>query len=252
VELMVAELPTGRDPADLLEQEGAEALTGRLERAIPALEFEVRRVLSDEDLGTPAGVDRALDRLRPLVVAAPQNSEERDHLIRLVQDRVSLSKDRVRSRLTASAGAAPAAQAAPAAVPSPERLAPKVERAFLSMCFAGGETGRRYLEALTDAHLGSPVARRARDHLREHFDDPLGALPADDPDAAALVTRAVMAAQQAEETGEDSLRLSFLQLELRRVESDLSGAKQAGDRERQSELARAKQALRLEMAGGIE
>ncbi len=61
VELQVVELPAGRDPADLLEQEGPEALAARFERTIPALEFEVRRVVSTQQLGTPAGVDRALD-----------------------------------------------------------------------------------------------------------------------------------------------------------------------------------------------
>ena len=121
------------------------------------------------------------------------------------------------------------------------------ERAFLSMCAGGGEDGRRYLERLRGGHLSSEVSQRARDHLLAHFADPLDTLPGDDPDAAALVTRAVMAAQAAEPTAETALRMGFLQLELRRVERDMRGARRDRDLGRQDELARAKQAVRREL-----
>jgi len=75
----------------------------------------------------------------------------------------------------------------------------------------------------------------------------LAFLPDDDPDVAALVTRAVMAAQAVEPTAEAALRMGFLQLELRRVERDMRGARQDRDLERQDELARAKQAVRREL-----
>jgi len=246
VELAVAELPAGRDPADLLEQEGAEALLARLEHAIPALEFEVRRVISNEQLGTPAGVDRALDLVRPLIAATPRASKTRDHLVRYVSDRLDVPGQYVTAQLTAP----PAVKRSPSgAAPArpPGDLAPTAERALLSMCAGGGEAGRRHLERLRDGHLSSEVARRARDHLLAHFADPLAFLPDDDPDVAALVTRAVMAAQAVEPTAEAALRMGFLQLELRRVERDMRGARQDRDLERQDELARAKQAVRREL-----
>lgn len=244
-ELAVVELPAGRDPADLLEDEGPEALAARFERTVPALEFEVRRVLSTEELGTPAGVDRALERLRPLVAAAPERSNMRDHLIRVVSGALDIPAHYVTPSSTAlSPGPA---RTPVASARTPETLAPMAERAFLSMCAGGGEAGRRYLERLRDGHLGSEVARRARDHLLANFADPLATLPDDDSDAAALVTRAVMAAQAADVTAEAALRMGFLQLELRRVERDMRGARQDRDLERQDELARAKQAVRREL-----
>ncbi|MBA2420915.1 MAG: DNA primase [Thermoleophilaceae bacterium] len=246
VELAVVELPAGRDPADLLEQEGAAALLARLEDAIPALEFEVRRVISGEQLGTPAGVDRALELVRPLVAATPRQSKTRDHLVRYVSDRLDVPEQYVTAQLKAR----PAANRSPSGVAparAPGDLAPTAERALLSMCAGGGEAGRLHLERLRDGHLSSEVARRARDHLIAHFADPLAFLPDDDPDVAALVTRAVMAAQAADPTPEAALRMGFLQLELRRVERDMRGARQDRDLARQDELARAKQAVRLEL-----
>ncbi len=243
VELAVAELPAGQDPADLLEREGAEALMTRLEHAIPALEFEVRRVLSAQQLGTPAGVDRALDLVRPLVSATPAQSKTRDDLVRYVSDRLDVPAHYVTTPLTPPAGA-DRSPARPAPARTPADLAPMAERAFLSMCASAGEAGRQHLQRLRDGHLSSEVARRVRDHLLAHFDDPLASLPSEDPDVAALVTRAVMAAQGAEPTAEAALRMSFLQLELRRVERDMRSARQDRDLERQDELARAKQAVR--------
>jgi DNA primase len=244
VELGVVELPPGQDPADLLEHEGAEALGARLEAAVPALEFEVRRVVSEQQLGTPAGVDRALDRVRPLIAATAERSKTRDHLVQYVSDRLDVPAQYVTALLT-SAPRRPAPGGARAR--SARELAPGAERAFLALCVGAGETGRHHLERLRDEHLSSEVARRAHDHLLAHFDDPLAELPEDDPDATALITRAVMAAQAGEPAVEPQLRMSYLQLELRRVERRMRDARLQRDRGAQDELARAKQAVRREL-----
>jgi len=245
VQLGVVELPAGLDPADLLEREGAEAVSERLEGAIPALEFEVRRVISSQRLGTPAGVDRALERVRPLIAATDAQSKTRDHLVRYVSDRLDVPVQYVTAQLKAPPGSRPSrGGAGPSAA---RELAPASEQAFLALCAGAGELGRRYLERLSDGHLSSEPARRARDHLLAHFADPLGRLPDDAPDVAALVTRAVMAGQGSEPADEPRLRMSFLQLDLRRVEREIRSARAERDLGAQDELARARQALRREL-----
>ena len=89
--------------------------------------------------------------------------------------------------------------------------------------------------------------RRARDHLLARFDDPLAGLPEDDPALAALVTGAVVEAEESEPAGEGVLRMSFLQLEARRVERELRKAADEGDLARQDQLAAARQRVRSEM-----
>src|SRR5215211_5369202 len=54
VDLRVVDMPEGTDPADLVAADGAAAFTERMERAVPMIEFQVRRVLADADLDTPS------------------------------------------------------------------------------------------------------------------------------------------------------------------------------------------------------
>ena len=57
VELRAVEMPEGTDPADILAAGGAEAFATRLDGALAMIQFQVRRVLADADLGTPTGRD---------------------------------------------------------------------------------------------------------------------------------------------------------------------------------------------------
>jgi hypothetical protein len=121
------------------------------------------------------------------------------------------------------------------------------ERAYLSMCLASGALGREYLERLSEEHLSSPALRSARAHLAASFDDPLAGLPEDDPATAAVVTGVAMAAQEQGEATEPALRMSYLQLELRRIERELRRAAQSEDNARRMELAGARQQVRRDM-----
>ena len=242
VSLRVVELPQGRDPADLLEQEGAEALAERFEHTIPALEFEVRRVISTQQLGTPAGVDRALELVRPLIAATQDQSKTRDHLVRYVSDRLDVPVQYVTAQLTAP----PAATRTPTRL-APAQLAPANERTFLYHCLAAGSVGRTYLERLRDEHLTSDVARRSRDHLLESFGDPLDGLSDEDPDLKGFVTRLYMAAEAVGEYPEASLRRDLLDLEQRRFDREIREARSEGDLRRAGELARERHALREEL-----
>src|SRR5215211_671863 len=246
LELRVVEMPEGKDPAELLAAVGSERFLSSLERAVSVLEFEVRRVLADADLDTPAGRDRALEEARALISATPVRSATRDHLVRIAADRLDVPADYVGANLAASPHSGdPAAAAAPRA---PGSAALAAERAFLALCLGGGATGRAYLERLGDGHLSSIAARRARDHLLAHFDDPLADLPPDDRDAAALLTGvAAEAAEQEAGTSEAVLQVSFLQLELRRIDREIRQAKHEGDLARQDSLAGAKQDVRREL-----
>jgi hypothetical protein len=111
----------------------------------------------------------------------------------------------------------------------------RAERAFLAMCVAQPEIGREYLGRLGDDHLSTDALRRARDWIAAHFEAPLAGLPDDDPTLSALVTEAVMRAEE-EPSSEPVLRLGFLQLELRRVERELRHAEREEDFDRQRAL----------------
>ena len=251
VDLRVAALPEGKDPADAVTHGGLRSFEEQLERAMGIVEFQVRRVLADADLDTPAGRDRALEEARKLIAAVPERTASRDALVREVADRLDVPVDYVTAApAPAGGGPAPADSAARPALragTSPGELAFAAERAFLAMCLASGELGREYLGRLSADQLSSAAARDAREHLVSRFDDPLAELPEDDPAVAALITGVAMAAQEQAEATEPVLRMSFLQLELRRIEREIRRAGAEADHPRQDQLAGARQDVRREM-----
>src|SRR5215208_6469832 len=103
VELMVVELPAGKDPADLVAEGGAEAFTQLLERAISVPECQTRRVLADADLSTPHGRDRALEAVRPILTGV-RRPATRNELVSYVSDRLDVPASSVVTEL-ATAGA---------------------------------------------------------------------------------------------------------------------------------------------------
>jgi DNA primase len=243
-ELRVVEMPGGRDPAEMLSESGVEAFSARLGRAVSVLEFQVRRVLADADLGTPAGRDRALEEASPLISASPVRSATRDHLVRIVADRLDVPAGYVVGALASTRDEGP--QSAPAGVTA-GTAALAAERAFLALCLASGALGRDYLERLDDGHLSSDAARRARDHLIAHFDDPLIDPPTDDAAAAGLLTGLAAEADQQETASKAVLEVSFLQLELRRIDREIRRVTHEGDLTRQDALAGAKQQVRRDL-----
>jgi DNA primase len=254
VELRAVEMPEGMDPADLLASGGAEALGERLDGAIAMIQFQVRRLLADADLDTPAGRDKALMEARGLIDAA--QPAMRQQLIREVADRLDVPANSVSLALESGSGAAPrftrpasSADREPAlpAGASAGEVAFRAEREFLTRCLASADLGRSYLERPSDEQLSSDATRRARAHLRDHFDDPLADLSVDEPALAALVTDVALAAQEQPPSSEAVLRMSILQLEKRRIEREIRRAAGEGDHARQSELAAAEQRVRGEL-----
>ncbi len=247
IELMVVELPEGKDPADLVAHGGIDAFTGTLDRAMSVPEFQTRRVLAEADLSTPHGRDRALQALRP-ILAGVRRPATRNELVSYVSDRLDVPASNVVTELAEPI--APVAIDAREAVRAPVVTAldavARAERSFLAMCVSRGELGHRYLLRLSDDHLTSAPLREARDWLKAHFDAPLSGLESEEPTLAALVTDVVALADE-EPSTDAVLRLSFFQLELRRIERALRHAERAGDFERQRELWEEREGVR----GGI-
>jgi DNA primase len=243
LELLVVQLPEGRDPAELVAEEGAAAFAKLLDGALTVAEFEVRRVIAAADLTTPRGRDRALEAIGPIVANVPPRTATRDELVRFVADRLDVDPTYVMSR--DARPAAPGQQAPQLRVRKPAAPLDAVarsERTFLTMC-VGSELGREYLERLERAHFSYEPLWRVREHLLRHWDDPLIALPDDDESFPVLIKDVVLRAEN-DDVSADVLRLTFLQLDLARVNRGLRTAEQAQDFEVQRTLARDRQRLR--------
>src|SRR3954471_10583033 len=151
--LRVAAMPAGEDPADLLEGGEAGRVRELIEQALELPEFHVRWALDEADLSSPAGRDRALDEVVPLL-AAMGESISRDELTRLVADRLDADPGLVMRRLKATGEReAASARAKPAPPPGDGQPATRAparplsarepqERALLTMCVASPVEGR--------------------------------------------------------------------------------------------------------------
>jgi hypothetical protein len=165
--------------------------------------------------------------------------------VRYVADRLDVEPDYLMTATDSARGAKAEPDNAPArrspVLPALDAVA-RTERTFLSMCAGSPELGRDYLERLRPEHFSFEPLRRVRAYLIEHWDDPLDGLPDQDPSFAALIKDVVMRADE-EDVSAEVLRLTFLQLELRRVDRGLRHAEQDQDFNAQRALAAQRQGL---------
>ncbi|MEA2449386.1 MAG: primase [Thermoleophilaceae bacterium] len=243
LELLVVDMPEGRDPAEVIAGDGPDAFHRLLDEARVVADFEIRRKLRMASLDTLAGRRRARDEILP-VLRNVRDRATRAELVRYVADRLEVDPEILMAQDPPSAAAAEPQRA-------PGRLAgfdgqldavARSERTFLSMCVAS-ELGREYAERLRPDHFSIEPLRLVRAHLLEHWDDPLAGLPEEDPGLSALIKDVVMRADD-EDVSADVLRLTFLQLEFRRVERGLRHAEQDSDFDAQRALATERQGLR--------
>jgi hypothetical protein len=165
------------------------------------------------------------------------DSITREELIREVGERLDADPELVTRRI-AAAGRGGGRRPAPAAAEAGEAPAPvaparplssreRREQALLAMCVAAPPEGRDFLDRLADEHFSSEVAARARRWLREHLDEPTRGISHDDEPLLAYVTRVTMLAEREPATPE-AMELSFLELELARVDDQIQAAEGNG------------------------
>lgn len=102
VEVAVAALPPGGDPADLARTD-PDALRASVEKAQPFLGFRIDRILAAADLRTPEGRGRAAEVALAAVAEHP-NEFVRDQYVMTIADQCRLDPDRLRASLRSGGG----------------------------------------------------------------------------------------------------------------------------------------------------
>ena len=248
LDLRVAAMPEGEDPADMLVDGSLDRFNDLVKGAIELVQFQVETILRRADLGDPSGRDKALTEIAPHVKAMGE-TVGRDELVREVADRLdtdpSLVSERVRSapdtvEAPASGGAEASASSGQAKSPPEPRpaLTPREtrERALLAMCIADPKRGAKLLERLREEHM-SATGAPALAWLRDHLEDPLSGLPRDDAGLVSLITELKMRAER-DPSSQGAMELNFMLLEQQRLEDGISAAQQAGDQEGRARLLR--------------
>jgi DNA primase len=263
LELRVVTLPGGKDPAELVQREGADAVKAAVAQSVPFVRFRVERVLAAGDHSSPEGRDRMIDELRP-VFATLAPSAMRMELTRLVagslelpeslaetllaQAQRSAAAERARGGAPAEGGArsrkreATAASGGEGGGGQGEGGAPRAthalsrreetERTFLALCIASPEDGARALETLDpDEHFTSERLRRAAVHLRAgRLVEPMVAIDEQDPELTSVLAELVVQAGR-EFPVPAMLDVQRMQLELARLDRRIRGASARGSGE---------------------
>jgi DNA primase len=263
LELRVVVLPDGTDPADLVQQEGADALRARVQDSVPFVVFDVQRILDGADTRSAEGRDRALTQLRP-VFAEIGLGMVRDDLMRRISGRLELSESQV-ATLLASGGSDSTTARNGAGGPGvtngrgavmPEAVsglsqAVRSERLFLALCIAMPEPGAAALARIEpDEMLTSEPMRAAARQLRERTRTPLADLPPDDEALARTIADLVALAGRIPDPGPDRLEHARLVLERDRLDRAIIRARGdgAGTGELASERERVREAIRSVVA----
>jgi DNA primase len=256
LELRVAAMPEGEDPADMLQEGSADRFMQLVEEAIDLASFRVDVALGRGELTSLAGRERVLEEVGPVLKAMGETALGFDELVRKVADRLdtdaSLVLARVRSARDQPDRQGPDGEGnGRAPRPVAASLTPREtrERALLAMCIADPETGRRFIEQLTDEHMSSSGLPALR-WLREHLDDPLEGLPRDDTVLTSLTTELVMRAES-EPASEAAMQLNFDLLEQQRLEDGISAAQKAGDYAVSTRLSQERAALTDRIAHAV-
>jgi DNA primase len=262
--LMVAPMPTGEDPAEMLTKgDGADRFRSLVEEAIELAAFRVGVVIGRTDVGSPVERDQALTEMAPFI-AAMGNTTARDEQERRIAEALDLEPATVKGRIVAATPASGGPELVRGTgvvekVIRPPRRADELtsrerrERSLLAMCIALPEDGKDYLSRLTEAHL-SATGRLAADWLRKHPVDPASSLPRDDEELSRLIAELVMLSRD-EPASPEAMELNYLLLEQRRIEAEIAKAGESGDREHRAALSRDRAALveriaRTERVGG--
>jgi DNA primase len=252
LELRVVPLPAGKDPAELVQEGGAEAMSAAVKESAPFVRFRVERVLAAGDHENPEGRDRMIEELRPIFATLPP-SAMRMELTRTVSSRLALPESLAETLLAAAAGGSAGRgggsrgegqEGARAANGSARTAAgglsrrEETEQAFLALCIASPEEGAQALKILdVDEHFASELLRRAARHLREgDLREPMAAPSAPgggldgDPELKALLAELVVEAGR-EQAHPAMLEVQRLQLELARVDRGIQRARgqESGD-----------------------
>ncbi len=145
VDVAVARLPRGSDPADLAQRDPA-ALRVAVAEAVPFLQFRLERVLEAANLSTPEGRARAGERA--IVVLAEHPSElVRDQYVMQVADRLRLEASVLRTRVGETARGEPR-RVAPTTVARPVVAnLPRPGMEALRLCVHFPDLRRRFDEA---------------------------------------------------------------------------------------------------------
>jgi DNA primase len=222
LDVLLAPPPAGRDPADVVTEDGPEAIRKVIDAAQPLWEFKIDRELDRTPLDTAEAQARAFRRIAELLRSHPDPIARHQHAMRAAR-RIGLDEhvaQRVLSEARGSTGGGGTAG------DQTEKRLPghvKVEREALALLMNHGATATPWAQQIDEAAFTSPARR-------ELFRAGLDAASAQSsitqvasnlsPDAHSLLLE-LSVGEEARVSSEDEIREVFMRLKVFRLEREI-------------------------------
>lgn len=139
IDLLVAVMPQGKDPADFVSEGGADAMRGVLETATPLMQFVLDRRMARHDLATPEGRGRALSDVASVLATVKGSLLAQDYTNkvadRLLTDYETVSRaiDSARPAFVTGDPASEGDEATVVAAPEADSPKARAERALVGI-----------------------------------------------------------------------------------------------------------------------
>lgn len=225
LDLRVAVLPEGRDPADLVGEGDVDELRGSIDSSVPLLQFRIDRELRKFDLTEPEARGRAVRAAAALISLHPDAVVRQEYAV-LVSRRTGVEVAVIESTLSGSrSGTAEPGQAAELPLTGSQRT----ERELLRLLLAN-DKGIRSHEISADL-LADPLDRAAFEivmplvaSLEPGMAPDLGSTIGSDDRAEAVLLRALAMVQRPPADADDVMNMLKQEMVKRRIrvlEADL-------------------------------
>jgi DNA primase len=156
LEVLVAPLPAGRDPADVAREDGQEAIRKVLDGARPLIEFKLEQVIAKLPTDTPEARARAVREAAVVLGSNPDPIARREYVFKTAE-RIGVDVGAVQRALSERGD-----QPEERPERSDDRRLPghvKVEREALRLLLTAPQETRQRAEEIDDSHFTSPPRR---------------------------------------------------------------------------------------------
>jgi DNA primase len=222
LEVLVAPLPPGRDPADLAQQEGPDAIRKVIDSAQPLMEFKLEQTISKLTLDTPEARGRAVRTVAEVLGWHPDPVARHEYAFTAAR-RIGVDPDAIQRELSERRGSGLYGTSEDE---GRSRRIPghvKVEREALQLLLTRPQEAVAHVENVTEMDFTSP-ARRELFRVARASSTPLDGRSTSDlsPDALSLFAELAVGAGS-EPDGEMELRMRevFVRLRVLSLERDI-------------------------------
>jgi DNA primase len=161
LEVLVAPLPAGRDPADVAREDGAEAIQKVIDGARPLMEFKLEQAIDKLPVDTPEARSRAVREAVKVLGLSPDPIARHEHAFAIAR-RIGVDAEAVHRALGEVEEATVSDHDGGGAPRGQTRSLPgnvKVEREALQLLLTRGEETTAWLGEIDEASFTSPARR---------------------------------------------------------------------------------------------